>query len=131
MESSFGFHPLPTTPALGLGTTNQNLGAVGFKSYAPKDIVFGTHADTPTVLLLNDKFDPNWRVLVDGRPAPLLRCNFVMRGVYLTPGAHTVEFQFELPDGPFYVSLTAIGIGILLAGCLFFSTRPSFCQVQK
>ena len=121
--------PLPTTPALGI--TNQNPGAVEFKNYAPKDIMFGAHADTSTVLLLNDKFDPNWSVFVDGRPASLLRCNFIMRGVYLTPGAHTVEFQFELPDGPFYVSLTAIGIGILLAGCLFFSTRPSFCQVQK
>jgi hypothetical protein len=113
--------PLPTIPAL--GTTNQNLGTVEFKNYAPKDIVFGTHADTPTVLLLNDKFDPNWRVLVDGRPAPLLHCNFIMRGVYLTPGAHRVEFQFKLPNGPLDVSLTAIGVGILLAGCLFLSTR--------
>jgi hypothetical protein len=113
--------PLPTIPAL--GTTNQNLGTVEFKSYAPKDIVFGTHADTPTVLLLNDKFDPNWRVLVDGRPAPLLHCNFIMRGVYLTPGAHRVEFQFKPPNGPLDVSLTAIGVGILLAGCLFLSTR--------
>jgi hypothetical protein len=46
-----------------------------------------------------------------------------MRGVYLTPGVHTVEFQFKLPNGPLYVSLTATGVGILLAGCLFLSTR--------
>jgi hypothetical protein len=113
--------PLPTTPAL--GAINQNLGTVEFKSYAPKDIVLSTHADTPTVLLFNDKFDPNWSVFVDGNSAPLLRCNFIMRGVYLTPGAHMVEFQFKLPNGLLYVSLTAIGIGIFLAGCLFFSTR--------
>jgi len=104
-------------------STNGNPGTVEFKSYAPKDIVFDTHADAPTVLLLNDKFDPNWRVLVDGKSAALLRCNFIMRGVYLTPGAHTVEFQFKLPNGPLYVSLTAIGILILLGGCLFFSTQ--------
>jgi hypothetical protein len=113
--------PLPITPLS--SATNQNPGSVEFKSYAPKDIVFNTSADTPTVLLLNDKFDPNWSVFVDGRPAPLLRCNFIMRGVYLTPGAHTVEFKFSLPLGPLYVSLTAICILILLGGCLFFSTR--------
>jgi hypothetical protein len=113
--------PLPTTPTV--NATNENSGTVEFKSYAPKDIALGTYADTPTVLLLNDKFDPNWRVLLDGKQAQLLRCNFIMRGVYLTPGAHTVEFQFKLPNGPLYVSLTAIGIGILLAGCLFLSTR--------
>jgi hypothetical protein len=121
--------PPPTTPAL--STTNQNPGVVEFKSYAPKDIIFSAHADTPTVLLFNDRFDPNWSVFVDGKSAPLLRCNFIMRGVYLTPGAHMVEFQFKLPNGPLCVSLTAIGIGILLASCLFFSTRQSFCQAQK
>jgi hypothetical protein len=75
--------------------------------------------------LLNDKFDPNWHVFVDGKPAPLLRCNFIMRGVYLIPGAHTVEFKFSLPMGPLYISLSAIGVGILLCGFLFFSTRRS------
>ncbi len=53
-------------------------------------------------------------------PQPLLRCNFIMRGVYLTPGAHTVEFKFSLPLGPLYVSLSAIGVGILLCGFLIF-----------
>ena len=75
------------------------------------------------MLLLNDRYDPNWRVWVDGKPEPLLRCNYIMRGVYLTPGAHTVEFKFSLPSGPLYVSLSAIGLGILLCGLLMVSTR--------
>jgi uncharacterized membrane protein YfhO len=98
--------------------TNENSGTVEFKHYTPKDIVFAAQADRPTVLLLNDKYDSNWRVSVDGRPAELLRCNFIMRGVYLAPGAHTVEFKFVLPNGPLYVSLTAFAIGIILCGCL-------------
>ena len=126
--------PLPTAPAA--DATNQNIGSVEFKSYAPddpifkgkrnglwkqsgycyapKDIMFDAKTPTPSVLLLNDKFDPHWRVLVDGKPAELLRCNFIMRGVYLTPGQHTVEFQYQLANGPLYVSLAAIGIGLLL-----------------
>jgi hypothetical protein len=111
---------LLTPPAA--NTTGKNSGTVEFKSYAPKDIVFSSSADAPSVLLLNDKFDPNWHVFVDGKPAPLMRCNFIMRGVYLTPGAHMVEFKFSLPMGPLYISSSAIGVGILLAGCLFFST---------
>ena len=98
-------------------------GAVDFKSYNPKDIVLSAQATAPSVLLLNDRFDPNWRVLVDGKPAPLLRCNFIMRGVFVPPGSHTVEFQFSLPHKPFYVTLTAIVIGIFLCGFLFYSAR--------
>ena len=106
--------PLPTEPA----ATNDNSGTVEFKSYAPKDIRFDTQAGTPAVLLLNDKFDPHWQVSVDGKPAGLLRCNFIMRGVYLPAGSHLVEFQFVLPNRPLYVSLAAIALGILLSGYL-------------
>jgi uncharacterized membrane protein YfhO len=75
------------------------------------------------VLLLNDKFDPHWQVFVDGKPAELLRCNFIMRGVYLTPGAHTVEFKFTLPNQFLYISLAAIVVGVLLCGFLIFLER--------
>jgi hypothetical protein len=113
--------PLPTSPAT--SETNENAGTVEFKSYAPKDIVFAAQANLPSVLLLNDKFDQDWHVFVDSKTAPLLRCNFIMRGVYLPPGTHTVQFKFSAPLGPLYVTLSAIGVGILLCGFLFFSTR--------
>ena len=55
-----------------------------YESYDPKRIVLKTRADTSTVLLLNDKHHPAWRVTVDGQPAELLRANYLMRGVYLS-----------------------------------------------
>jgi hypothetical protein len=118
---------LPPPPA---NVTSENSGTVEFKSYAPKDIVLDSSSESASVLLLNDKFDPNWHVTVDGKPAELLRCNFIMRGVYLTPGAHTVEFQFKLPNGPLYVTLTAIAVGIFLLGLLVFSTRKSTADIR-
>jgi hypothetical protein len=91
--------------------------------YAPKDIMFDTKCDTASVLLLNDKFDPNWSVTVDGKPAELLRCNYIMRGVYLAPGNHAVEFTFTMPNKPLYVTLAAIATGLCLVGLLIFLQR--------
>jgi len=113
--------PLAAAPAT--NSNNDHSGTVEFKSYAPRDIVLRTDAIMPSVLLLNDMFESHWHVLVDGKPAELLRCNFIMRGVYLTQGPHTVEFQFSLPSGLLYVTLVAIGIGVLLSGFLIISTR--------
>ncbi len=87
--------------------TNQNTGTVEFASYSPKDIVLNAHAANASVLLLNDRFDPNWKVSVDGQPAPLLKCNYLMRGVYLEAGDHKVEFKFLPPVRALYVSLAA------------------------
>lgn len=98
--------------------TNAAAGTVQFVSYAPKRIQLKTQAEAPAVLLLNDKYDPNWQVRVDGQPATLLRCNYVMRGVYLTPGPHTVEFRFRPPVGALYLSLAAIAAAVVMVGLL-------------
>jgi hypothetical protein len=101
--------------------TNSAAGEVRFESYAPKRIVLRARAEQPAVLLLNDKYDPNWRVLVDGQPAPLLRANFIMRAVTMPAGEHTVEFRFEPTVTYLYVSLAAIALGVLLLGLMLLS----------
>jgi hypothetical protein len=115
-----GLPPAPVTAG-----TSDNSGTVEFASYAPKDIVLRSDAPAPAVLLLNDRFDPNWKARVDGKPATLLRCNYIMRGVYLLPGAHTVEFRFQPPLGPLYVSLAAIGVGLFVLGFIAVARQRS------
>jgi hypothetical protein len=102
-------------------TPQPSTNSVEFSIYAPKDIVLQAKAASPVVLLLNDKYDPNWKVFVDGKSGALLRCNYLMRGVYLQPGTHTVEFRFEPPIGTLYVSLGAVFVSLLLIGYLAFS----------
>jgi hypothetical protein len=114
--------PLPV-PAPAPTATNQPAGAVEYVSYAPKDIQLKATAAGPSVLLLNDKHDPNWTVTVDGQPAPLLRCNYLMRGVYLPAGQHQVRFTFRLPTKALAVSLAALALGVCLLGWLWFDAR--------
>ena len=72
-----------TIPAPESQDGNATVVPAQYESYDPKRIVLKTRADTSTVLLLNDKHHPAWRVTVDGQPAELLRANYLMRGVYL------------------------------------------------
>ena len=74
---------------------------------------------------MNDKYDPDWKVRVDGQPATLLECNYLMRGVALPEGTHTVVFHFEPPTSALYSSLTAIAAGLLMCGYLAFSRRAA------
>jgi len=115
--------PLLPAPSSQLPAPSSN--TVEFVSYAPKRLIFKTSAPEPTILLLNDRYDPNWQVFVDGQPAPLLRCNYIMRGVQLPPGAHQVEFHFQLPPGLRNVTVAAILFGLLLSAFLAVYTRFS------
>jgi Bacterial membrane protein YfhO len=103
--------------------TNENAGTVEFASYDPNHIVLKANANAQSILLLNDRYDPNWKVTVDGKPATLLHANYIMRGVQLSPGAHTVDYRFAPPVNLFYVSLAAIIVGIGLLGFLAVTNR--------
>ena len=111
----------PVPPPLNMEMTNQSIVTVKSVSYSPKDLVITAQASAPSILLLNDRFDPNWQVLVDGKMGSVLRCNYLMRGVYLQPGMHSVEFLFRPPAAPLYVSVAAIIGSILLVGILCVS----------
>ncbi len=126
-QSVFVDNPLPA--AAPTNADNANAGTVEFASYKSKEIVLNTLATNAAVLLLNDHYDANWKVSVDGTAGTLLRCNYIMRGVFLEPGNHTVNFRFEPPIWPLRVSLAGIGLGVmlwtvLLLGCARLSRDP-------
>jgi hypothetical protein len=90
------------------------------ETYKPQHVEIRASAPVPSVLLLNDRFDHDWRVSVDGQPAKMLRCNFIMRGVQIPAGEHRVVFTMEPDLGALKISLVAIGLGFVLCVLLLF-----------
>jgi hypothetical protein len=105
------------------GDPKADAGAVEITDYHPKDIKLRAVAKLPAVLLLNERFAPAWSVLVDQRPASLLRCNYIMRGVFLAPGEHTVEFRYHASLATLCLSLGGWAAGCLVAGYLACRAR--------
>ncbi len=118
-------------PAPSVTTSSQPAGTAVYESYASRRFVIATEARTPCVLLVNDKHDPDWKVFVDGKEEPLLRANFIMRGVYLTPGKHQVEFRFEPSTGPLWFSASAMGAALALFGYVRFGPSKSRSAQQS
>ena len=102
----------------------QPPGTVEYTAYAPKRILLRAKAKVPAVLLLDDKFDPNWKVWVDGKPAAVLRCNYAVRGVQVPPGEHEIEFRFALPLTSVYLTLAGLALGLASLGCVLALGRP-------
>jgi hypothetical protein len=49
------------------------------------------------VLVVGEPWYPGWGATVDGRPAPLMRVDYALRGVALPPGRHVVAMTLESP----------------------------------
>ncbi len=113
--------PIPAPPSVAAGAD----GTVEYLSYAPKRLEMRTASSVPTVLLVNDHHDPDWRVTIDGKPEKLMRANFVMRAVQVPAGQHTVVWQYRPDLTPAYVSWSAIILMLILAAVVAFLTRRS------
>jgi uncharacterized membrane protein YfhO len=111
--------PPPASPEVEIA------GIVGITDYHPKFVKMSVNATVPAVLLFNDKFDAGWKAWVDGQPATILKANFLMRGLHVPAGAHEVIWRFEPPSGGLYVSLAAIGVGLLLTGLTIVRERKA------
>ena len=109
-----------TTPSPSSATSEASI-----TQYAPKHITVKTRSTAPGILLLNDRWHPDWKVTVDGQSTPLLRANFLMRGVSVAAGEHTVEYRFDPPHQTLWVSLAAVATGLLLVGILILAPKPS------
>jgi hypothetical protein len=133
--NSQAFDPMKTvlvssnTPVPPAAAPDADPGTVRIVDYKPREVRLQAAARTNAVLLLNDRTDPDWRAWVDQKPAPLLQCNYMMRGIYLTPGEHSIDFRFQPPQGFLYVTIAALLFGILLGAWLirarFTSHRPA------
>lgn len=103
------------------GSPDADPGTVQITHYQSKHILLHADAKTPAVLLVNDRTSEWWRVWLDGKEAPLLRCNYIMEGVFMPAGQHDIELRFQPPLKFLYISVASLILGILLGGYVVYN----------
>jgi hypothetical protein len=63
--------------------------------YEANRIVVEAQALKNSLLVIGEKYYRWWYATVDGKKAEIVRVDHVLRGVYLSPGTHRVEFVFD------------------------------------
>jgi uncharacterized membrane protein YfhO len=62
-----------------------------------------THPDQPAWLVVNESWGAGWHASVDGHDEPLLRGDYAMRAIRVSPGNHVVSMTYR----PRYFALSA------------------------
>jgi hypothetical protein len=86
-----------------------------FTRYEPNLVEISTEPAGDALMILSDLYYPGWEVTVDGEPAELLCANYLMRGVALKAGPHTVRFEFKPKSIRNGLAMTAAGLAAMLA----------------
>lgn len=106
--------PFPLAPVGKL----TSAGSARVTVYAPDRIVVEATASSNALLVLGEKYYRWWYARVDGKPVGIYPVDHILRGVYLMPGIHRVEFSFD--PLPFkvgkYFTLASLAIFAVMLG---------------
>jgi hypothetical protein len=97
-RSSFDGRSAAVTEKAVAGLPQGGAAATGNASitrYEPEHVVVRARSSGSALLVLGDNYFPGWKAKVDGRSAPIVRVDYLFRGVRIGPGAHTVEFSYQ------------------------------------
>jgi hypothetical protein len=64
-------------------------------SYKARRVVIDAAAARRSLVILTDNFYPGWRATVDGHPATIERVDYLLRGVVIGPGSHTIIYAYR------------------------------------
>jgi hypothetical protein len=99
---------LERDPGLVLGMVEG--GAAVVSSYKLNEVVVDVDTPGPALLRLADAWYPDWAADIDGKAAPILKADYLLRAVPVPSGKHRVAFHFRSP---------AVGRGLAISlACL-------------
>jgi len=96
---------------------------VKITGYLPHRVTVEVTMHNPGFLILSDTYYPGWKVTVDGREEKIFPTDYLIRGVFLEKGDHSVEFSYEPMSFTIGVIISALGIAMSLIVLFIFPSR--------
>jgi len=79
--------------------------------------------DRPAILVLSEIYYPEWKALIDSRPAEILRANYCLRALPLPAGTHTVIFYYDRTWFNLGIIISLLALAGTLATLIFTNKR--------
>lgn len=68
---------------------------ISLDHYSPDHLIYKAKTTGKRVAIFSEVYFPDWKVSIDGQPADLFPANYILRGVVIPEGEHTIEFVFR------------------------------------
>ncbi|MCK4956862.1 MAG: YfhO family protein [Candidatus Cloacimonetes bacterium] len=89
------------------------------------NLKFEVETDTTSFLVISETYYPaGWEAFIDGEKTEIFATNYILRGIKVPSGKHTVEMKFAPKSYPLSLMLSLIGLSLsallVIAGALLY-----------
>jgi hypothetical protein len=91
-------------------------GTATITGYEPREINADLNSPGNCFLVVSEiYYQPGWEAWLDGRPVPIHRTDYALRGIKVPPGSHTLRMRFDPPAFKLGLTISIATYGLLLA----------------
>ncbi len=73
----------------------DSLSSITLKHFDNDTLVYSSTANKAQMAIFSEIYYKDWNAYIDGKSAPIFKANYVLRGMIVPAGNHTIEFRFE------------------------------------
>ena len=99
--------------------TKDSTSSIALTKYGTKVLKYKAKTTKATPAIFSEIYYPEgWSCYIDGKLTPTFRANYILRGVVVPAGSHTIEWRFEpasFQTASIYGTIGSVG---LFAACL-------------
>jgi hypothetical protein len=96
----------------------QDKGTIALSDYKPNYLEYKSSSNEDGFAVFSEIYYPiGWKATIDGNPAEMIRVNYILRGMEIPAGNHTIKFEFK-PDS-YYVGNKIMWV-LSISTILFF-----------
>jgi len=107
--------------------SKDSLSTIELKSYKPNYLKYTSNNTNSGFSVFSEMYYKNgWKAFIDGKETEIYNVNYVLRGLQIPAGKHTIEFKFEpevVKTGSTIALLCSIGMLLFIIGGLYFENK--------
>lgn len=105
----------------------DSLASIQLVSYKPNQLKYVSNNSKEGFAVFSEMYYQNgWKATIDGKDAEILNVNYVLRGLQIPAGKHTIEFKFEpevVKTGSTIALMSSIGMLLLIGAGVYFERK--------
>lgn len=105
----------------------DSLASIQLVSYEPNQLKYVSNNSNEGFAVFSEMYYQNgWKATIDGKEAQILNVNYVLRGLKVPSGKHTIEFKFEpqvVKTGSTIALMSSIGMILLIGAGVYLENK--------
>ena len=110
----------------------DNSGYIELVEYAPNYLKYEYCADDTALCVFSEIYYPEgWSAYIDGKKAEYFAVDYILRGMELPAGEHTVEWRFKAPKWGMATAVTGVASWLILLALVAVAAIPAYNHWKK